>query len=147
MPLLKSRPETFATKKNSAIKYLLPLEKDIIKNVYGNDSEIPQTIYNHIQHNLNLGKKAYAILKIKFKNGNSYWTKNIFEPKMTPNSNKNSFTIKTELSDIEKIATAKKLYKILNKIELATNANLASKFLEGYLEEKCITFNEFTSLN
>lgn len=146
MPVLKSRQETFSTK-NTVVKYLLPLEKDIIKNVYGNDNEIPQTIYNYIQNNLNLGKKAYAILKIKFENGNSYWTKNIFEPKINTILNKNSFTIKTELSNIEKIATAKQLYSNLNKIEHSFNSNQASKFLDGYLEEKCITFNEFTSLN
>ena len=68
------------SKQNAKLKSIIPSEKEVIKNVFGNDQDIPQTIYNRIQKLINKGNNTKAILKIKMPDGTSYWTKNCFEP-------------------------------------------------------------------
>ncbi len=140
-----STKNIITSKKTANTDSLTSYDKDIIQNVYGNDIEIPQTIYNRVQNNLNTGKKTNVILKIELADGNSYWTKNQFCPCNTSQS-KNKFTVKTELSSQKEIFETKKLYRKLTKIEEACNTTMADKFLEGYLEEKCITFNDLVYL-
>lgn len=130
--------------KNKKVKTLELIEKDIIKNVIGNDPEIPQTIYNRIQENLNKGRNVSAILKLRTEDGNSYWTVNRFEPSIN-NNFKSNFTVKTKLTTQDCIEKTQKLYHVLNKIELSVNEEYADKYLEGFLEEKCIEFNEIES--
>ena len=92
------------------------VEKDIIKNVIGNDSEIPETIYNRIQSNINKGYNVTAILKLKTEDGNSYWTENRFEPSLN-NNFKSNFTVSTKITTKRCVEKTQKLYRILNKIE------------------------------
>jgi len=113
------------SEQNARVKSIMPSEKEVIKNVFGNDQDIPQTIYNRIQTIINKGTKASAILKIKMPDGSSYWTKNCFEPSIY-NKSKKRFTVK--------------------RIEVNLSIQQAEKFLDGYLEEKYIQFNELVSI-
>ena len=133
------------SKQNAKVKSITPCEKDVIKNVFGNNAEIPQIIYNRIQESLNKGKNTNAILKVKMADGSSYWTNNRFEPSIN-NQFKNKFTVKTKLSSEDIISKTKKLYKKLSKIEKHLSVLHANKFLNGYLEAKCISFNELVSI-
>ena len=144
MTALNTQSQFLTSNQYAKVKSITPCEKDIIKNVFGNNPEIPQTIYNIIQENLNKGVNTNAILKIKMNDGKSYWTNNRFEPS-TNNQFKNKFTVKTELLNNKKVDPTKKLYSKLTKLEKHLNVRHADKFLEGYLEEKCISFNELTS--
>jgi len=141
MATLKDQTRFFSHNLNARAKSITPSEKDVIKTVLGNDSEIPQIIYNRIQQNLNIGKNTNAVLKVKLPNGSSHWTKNRFEPSKN-NQFKNKFTVKTELLNNHEIKINKKLYNALNKIEKHMTISHANKFLDGYLEDKCISFNE-----
>jgi hypothetical protein len=132
-------------KQNARIKSIIPSEKEVIKNVFGNDQEIPQTIYNRIQKIINKGNSAKAILKIKMPDGSSYWTKNCFEPSIY-NKSKKRFTVKTEILNKNEISRTSKLYKSLKRIEDRLSIPQADKFLDGYLEEKYIHFNDLVSL-
>ncbi len=132
--------ENFETQ-NYKVRTLNPIEKDVIKSVIGNDPEIPETIYNRIQESLNKGQNVNAILKLKTDDGNTYWTINRFEPSIG-NNFKSSFSVQTKFTTKECIEKTQKLYHILNKIEIAVNNEYADKYLEGFLEEKCIDFNE-----
>lgn len=145
MATLKIKPKNYSIKKQNNNNSLTSYDKDIIQNVYGNDSEIPQTIYNRVQNNLNTGKKTNVILKLELADGNTYWTKNQFNPSIS-NQSKNNFTVKTELSSQKEIFETKKLYSKLSKIEQSCDTRMADKFLEGYLEEKCISFNDLVYL-
>lgn len=130
---------------NCKIKLLDVIEKDVIKNVIGNDPEIPETIYNRIQARLNDGKNVTAILKLKSDDGCAYWTVNRFEPSVN-NKFKPHFTVATNLTTQKCIEKTQKLYHILNKIENTVSELYAEKYLEGFLEEKCIDFNEISAL-
>ena len=132
-------------KQNARVKSIIPSEKEVIKNVFGNDQEIPQTIYNRIQKIINKGNSAKAILKIKMPDGSSYWTKNCFEPSIC-NKNEKRFTVKTEILDKDEVSKTSKLYKSLKRIENRLSIQQADKFLDGYLEEKYIHFNELISI-
>ncbi len=129
---------------NCKVRTLNPIEKDVIKSVIGNDPEIPETIYNRIQESLNNGKNVNAILKLTTDDGNTYWTINRFEPSIA-NNFKSSFSVKTKFTTKECIEKTQKLYHVLNMIETAVNNKYADKYLEGFLEEKCINFNEIAA--
>jgi len=144
MPMLRVIPQFPTNKLNARVKSITPKEKDIIKNVFGNDSTIPQIIYNRIQSNLNKGKYTNAMLKIKLGDGTSHWTNNRFEPS-TKNNFKDRFTVKTELANTEQVIKTEALYSKLIKIEQHISVTQADKYLVGYLEEKCISFNELTT--
>ena len=133
------------SEQNARVKSIMPSEKEVIKNVFGNDQDIPQTIYNRIQTIINKGTKASAILKIKMPDGSSYWTKNCFEPSIY-NKSKKRFTVKTEILNKNEVTNTSKLYKSLKRIEVNLSIQQAEKFLDGYLEEKYIQFNELVSI-
>lgn len=133
------------SKQNARIKSIMPSEKDVIKTVFGNDQEIPQTIYSRIQKIINKGNIAKAILKIKMSDGSSYWTKNCFEPSIY-NKSKKKFTVKTEILNKDEIGKTTKLYKSLKRIENRLSMQQADKFLDGYLEEHAITFNQLEKI-
>ncbi len=126
------------------VKSITPCEKDIIKNVYGNDTDIPQTIYNRIQDNLEKGLNTNAVLKVKIDN-ESIWINNRFEPSSN-NMFKNRFTVKTTFADKTTIEKTQKLYCRLKRLESHIDEKTADKYLEGYLEEQCISFNELTKI-
>ncbi len=144
MAAIKNPTPYYTNNLNARVKFITPSIKDVIKNVMGNDLEIPQIIYNRIEQNLTIGNNTNAVLKTKLDDGSSYWIKNRFEPS-TNNRFKNNFTLKTELLSKTEIEKSKKLYQKLNRIEKHISVNQAGKFLEGYLEEQCITFNELVS--
>lgn len=134
--------ETYNTQ-NARIKYITPCEKTIIQNVFGHHPEIPQTIFNRIQEKLDSGLTANAILKIKLPDGTSHWVKNSFKPKNIPTG---KFNVSTELLNKKEIKTTSTLYGKLNRIEHFVNVRQAEKFLQGYLEEEKLDFNDLTKI-
>ena len=144
MATIQPKQQLFKSKQNARIKSIVPQEKEVIKNVFGNDPNVPETIYNRIQYNLSKGNNANAVLKIKLQDGTSYWTKNKFEPSINSES-KNHFTVKTTMLNENEISVTKRLYHSLKKIEQKISIQQANKFLEGFLEEKCISFNELAT--
>lgn len=144
MALLEN-PTTYK-EQNCRVRPLNLIEKDVIKSAIGNDPEIPETIYNRIQKNLNKGRNAVAILKLRTEDGAAYWTVNRFEPSVN-NNFKSHFTVSTKLTTQTCIEKTQKLYLTLNKIENSVDENYADKYLTGFLEEKCIEFNEIASLH
>lgn len=145
LAILENSNRIVVSKQNARVKDITPEEKDIIKNVFGNDPEIPKTIYNRIQTKLNNGQNVSAILKIKTDDGSSYWTVNRFEPSIN-NSFKSNFTVSTSLTNNNFIKKIQCLYNRLTRIENHLNEEFADKYLEGFLEEKCIDFSEFATL-
>lgn len=119
-------------------------EKEVIKMSFGNDSSIPQTIYNRIQTNLNSGIKAQAILKVKMNDGSSYWVNNQFTP--SHHTNDKQFSVSSDLVNENKLKDLKKLYNILHKIEEKISISQANKYLEGFLESHHITFNQLSKV-
>ena len=124
---------------NCKIKPQKLIEKEVIKNVYGLDSDIPETIYNRIQDCINNGINVSAVLKVKIDSDNAYWVSNSFLPSKNVDQH---FSIQTNYLTDECITCIQKLYVTLKKIEKNVNLYYASKYLESFLEEANLTFNE-----
>jgi len=126
-----------ATKKTTQIK-------DIIKSSFGNETSVPQTIYDRIQKNINSGKEINAFLKVKLKDGSSHWVDTLFTPGQ-PKNNK-TFSVKSNIINEQKLTKLKKLYRTLVNIEKKVSVNQANKYLDGFLEAYQINFNQLSKL-
>lgn len=135
----------FSKTHNCTVKQLPRIEKTIIRNVIGNDPAIPETIYNRVQEYLSEGKNVNAILKWRTDDNNSYWTISRFEPSAN-NKFKSQFSVSTKFTTKKCVNCTQKLYNTLLDIEKKIGIEYANKFLDGYLEEKCIDFNELAML-
>ncbi|HFS67901.1 MAG TPA: hypothetical protein ENK67_06775 [Flavobacteriia bacterium] len=139
MLAVQTFPQVETNSHNCQVKSLLT-EEFIIKNVIGNHQEIPQIIYKMIQDCLSRGKQINAILK--WKSGDScYWINSFFKPGKQ-NYFRQGFKIETQFLTTKCQQNIKKLYAILIDIEKNSGIEYAKKYLEGYLEEKGIYFNE-----
>ncbi len=139
MLAVQSFPQVDGNPHNCKVK-TLSTEEFIIKNVIGEHDEIPQTIYFLIQDCLSKGKAVNSILK--WQAGDScYWINSIFKPGRQSNF-RQSFKVETEFTTTKCIQRIKKLYQTLIDIENKKGIVYAKKYLEGYLEEKGIYFNE-----
>jgi hypothetical protein len=121
----------------------LPTEVMIIKNVIGNYQEIPQVIYQIIQDSLCNGQIVNAVLKWRVQDA-YYWVNSMFIPGAI-NYFRDDFKIETNFLSPLGNKQIKKLYKVLVKIEQNLGIEYSKKYLEGYLEEKGISFNDLPS--
>ena len=132
-------PQTFNKTHNCTVK-TLSTEAFIIKNVIGEHKEIPQIIYVLIQECLSKGHSVNSILKWQTTDS-CYWINSLFYPGRQSDF-RQGFKIKTEFTSTQCIKKIKKLYKTLVDIENKLGIAYSKKYLEGYLEEKGICFNE-----
>jgi len=95
---------------------------------------------------LDLGKTNeinYLILKGKTKDNDCYWG----FVKMTQDLNEyneiKSYSLQIKLLPNPAISKIEKLFEILREIEKNAGKGAAQKYLEGYLEEKNLSFNDF----
>ena len=138
---LKTNILDFSKTHNCKVKPLPLIEKSIIRATIGDDPTIPETIYNRIQNHITKGENVNAILKWKTEDNNSYWTISRFEPSVN-NNFKSQFSVSTKFTSKKCIGRTKKLYNTLLDIEKGVSLDYADKYLEGFLEEKSIEFNE-----
>ena len=135
-------PELYARVKRTSKRKVQ--EKEIIKSSFGNEPTIPQTIYDRIQQNINLGKKANAFLKVKLNDGSSHWVNTVFTPGHVKNNKE--FSVSSTIINEQKLTKLKKLYRTLVNIENKVSINQANKFLDGFLETYQINFNQLSKL-
>ncbi len=128
---------------NRIDKQLPQIKNTVIQNVIDNDPTIPKTIYNRVQKHLLKGRNVNVVLKKRTDDNSSYWAISIFEPSTY---NKLNFSVSTEFATKKCINCIQKLYNTLLDIEKNVSIEYADKFLDGYLEEKCINFNELAML-
>jgi hypothetical protein len=139
MLAVQTFPQAELTSHNCRVKTLLT-EEYIIKNVIGEHKEIPQIIYRMIQDCLAKGEQVHSILKWQTEDC-TYWINSFFKPGKQHNF-RQSFKIETEFVSTKCIQRIKKLYTNLLDIENKLGVEYAKKYLDGYLEEKGIYFNE-----
>lgn len=139
MVAVQNFPEVKNNSHNCKVRTLLN-EEFIIKNVIGEHEEIPQIIYKMIQDCISKGKQTSVILKWKTEDS-CYWINSIFKPGRQTDFRQN-FKIDTEFTTTSCVKKIKKLYKTLIDIENNLGLTYAKKYLEGYLEEKGIYFNQ-----
>ena len=106
--------------------------------------DMPITVFDHIWESLFQKKRTYAILKNISKSGKFFWLQVNFD-----------FRVNEETREIENIyayysktsVKAKQeldiLYKKIKNIETHSGIEVAENYLNGYLDEKSIDYNEF----
>jgi len=139
MLAIQTFPQVKKKNTNCTVKSLLT-EEYIIRNVIGEHKDVPQIIYMMIQDCLSKGEQVNSILK--WKTGDScYWINSLFKPGRHHDF-RQSFKIETDFTTTKCIQRIKKLYATLIDIENKIGVAYAKKYLEGYLEEKGIYFND-----
>lgn len=142
MLAVQTFPQIEKNMHNCKIKKL-STEEFIIKNVIGEYKEIPQVIYLMIQDCLSKGEEVNAILKWQTKDS-CYWLKTLFTPASLSDFKQN-IKIETAFISIQEINRVQKLYNTLISIEEKLGLEYSKKYLDGFLEEKGIYFNELPS--
>lgn len=120
-------------------KELLNHSFDLVKH-----PEMPEVIVDYINYHLEKDREFTCILKNKTKEGKYYWTLSNFNPKKSSN-----YTIAYTMTSIaisEKAKSqANKLYQCLYKLETKLDKKTTFKYLIGFLEERCMSFTEYTT--
>lgn len=96
--------------------------------------------FQNLWNKINESQSNFVLIKNTSVNGKSTWTKSIFEIK---SDNKISFYIKEGITSTETLKSINKLYHILFSLESKAGKQAANKYLEGFLEEKCMTYSEY----
>jgi PAS domain S-box-containing protein len=95
---------------------------------------------------LSLGKEnrvSYFIFKGKTADNNCYWSFVKMTQEFNEYSELKGYLLEIKMLPIGTIEKIDKLYDILREIENNAGIDAADKYLEGYLEEKNYSFNDF----
>lgn len=106
--------------------------------------DMPTTIYDHIWESLFKKKRTYAILKNISKSGKYFWLQVKFDFRVNENTREieNIYAYYSKVSNTVKneIAT---LYEKIKIIEKHSGVDVAENYLQGFLDEKSLTYNEY----
>jgi PAS domain S-box-containing protein len=106
--------------------------------------EIPQTIINLAFDKMKKGENFHFVFKDQAKDGRHYWFVTDFEFKYDKDKNIQSITSIRKAAPRVVIPKIEKLYKKMVKMEQHASMEIAQKFFNGFLEEKGMSFGEYT---
>ena len=109
-----------------------------------NYKELPKTIINIIDRHIADKKNINLILKNEIMDGRFYWFLTDYVYKKDKEGNLDSITYYRKMPYRKAIPFLDELYTRLNKIEKHTSLKIAEKYLEGFLEEKKMSLDEYT---
>jgi len=107
-------------------------------------ADVPMTIFNLMMDHLSDNKNLHIVLKDQAKDGRYYWYITDFETKLDKEGNKISTSSKRVAAPRSVIPEFDKLYKKILKIEQNTSLETAKIYFDGFLEEKGMSFNDYT---
>ncbi len=119
-------------------KELLQNSLDLIKH-----PEMPKIISDFTKYYIEKGMEIGVIVKNKTKNGKYFWSLNNYTPNKTKNLNI-AYSIKHNAISFKTKTEINKLYNCLHSIENNSGEKTAYKYLIGYLEERQISFIDYT---
>jgi len=106
------------------------------------DEEMPKIAAKVILDGLNKNKKSYQILKIKAKDSECFWSLVRGTQEFDNESYLKGFLLEGKMLPSTAIERINKLHEVINEIEKNVGDKAAEKYLNGYLEEKNVSFNE-----
>ncbi len=106
--------------------------------------DMPQTILNIIDQHIVDKKNINLIIKNEIKDGRFYWFLTDFKFKINEDESLNSMVFYRKSPSRIAIPVLDNLYKKLIDIEKHVSMEVAEKYLEGFLEEKKMSFKEYT---
>ena len=107
--------------------------------------DMPKAIFFVVWQTLLSGKPISGIVKNLAKDGRYYWVIADFEPKFDSNGDIVSLTAFRRAVPEEVIETIEELYHTMLSIEKKHGMEQSLAYLEAFLEEHEVTYNEFIS--
>lgn len=105
--------------------------------------EMPKTIFKILWDSLKKGENIHAFIKNLAKDGRYYWVLTNFEFKMDAEGNIQSYYAKRKAAPRNAIQEIEKLYYTLRNIENRQGMQAGVNYLNGLLEDKKMSFNEY----
>lgn len=106
--------------------------------------DMPKVIFKIMWDRLEEGQNIYAIVKNRAKNGKYYWITTDFEANLDKVTNKPiSYVAYRQAAPKKVVAEIESLYKKLLEIEKTSGMEGSQKYLNGYLEEKGLNYDEY----
>jgi len=106
--------------------------------------DLPKTIFNLVMSKISNKENGHFIIKDQAKDGRYYWFITDFEYKIDNNGDLISITSNRKAAPRVAIPEIEKLYKKMVKIEQRASLKIAQTFFNGFLEEKEMSFDEYT---
>ena len=107
-------------------------------------ADLPMTIFNVVMEHLSNQKNLHIVLKDQAKDGRYYWYITDFETKLDKEGNTISTSSKRTAAPRSVIPEFDQLYKKILKIEQHASLETAKTYFDGFLEEKGMSFNDYT---
>jgi len=105
--------------------------------------DMPRAIFFLIWNNLLKGKPVSGVVKNLAKSGKYYWLIADFDIKKDANANIKSLTAFRRYAPQQVIDTIEELYEIMLNIEKRQGIKGSLSYLEAYLDEHNMTYDEF----
>ncbi len=107
------------------------------------DTSMPKITLDLFNESTNNYSKFYFIIKGKIKNNNCYWSFIRVTQRFDNNNEFTGYLLEGKLLPTATVQKIEKMFAILTEIENNAGKEAAMKYLNGYLEEKNMNFNEF----
>ena len=105
--------------------------------------DMPKAVFYLVWQNLLAGNKISGVIKNLAKDGRYYWVIADLEPKFNSNGEIITLTAFRRAAPQKVIDTAEELYTTMLAIEKKHGMERSLAYLEGFLEENQMTYNEF----
>lgn len=105
--------------------------------------DMPKTVFKVLWDSLNKGENIHALVKNLAKDGRYYWILTNFEFKYDNEGNIQSYYAKRKAAPRNAIYEIEKLYYTLRNIENRQGMQTALNYLNGLLEDRKMTFNQY----
>ena len=105
--------------------------------------DMPKAIFYLIWQNLLVGNKISGVIKNLAKDGRYYWVIADLEPKFNSNGEVVTLTAFRRSAPQDVIDTVEELYTTMLSIEKKHGMEKSLSYLEGFLEENEMNYNEF----
>ncbi len=105
--------------------------------------DMPKVIFKLLWSKLKKGENIHALIKNRTKNGNYYWVITNFDIRYDDNGEIIAYYAQRKAAPDFAVYQIEKLYKTLRSIERAQGVGVAEKYLNGFLEERGLDYNEY----
>ncbi len=107
------------------------------------ENDTPVTAFELLLKEIEANPKSFFVYKGKTKNGDCYWGFLRSTQRISEDNEIIGYDMEVKLLPSNAIDTFENLYTIINEIEKNAGKNAAEKYLEGFLEEKQMSFKDF----
>lgn len=105
--------------------------------------DMPSAIFFLMWQRIQSGKNITALIKNLAKSGEFYWVSTDFEIHTNPDSDNTNYIAFRRAVSPKAIAKIEPLYKVLLNIEKSHGKEASLIYLQGYLDERHLTFDEY----